>query len=188
MTNPIEHTIATPSAMDLAISQINTKLETNLSWLTTAYGIVEKREKTENGQLIRYPAVYATKYEYLDLTPDRNLGNYSFFSISNYNTGLTTGGRIGNETASFELIFWYDFKDIYGATADQENNRSVIALVLPHLSKSFLNAAIKITAAYERSEQIFQEYTIPNETRDQYLMRPYGGFRLSGTIQARPNC
>ena len=195
ITNAIPAALTNPVHADLVVSQINTRLAANLAWLTTAYGIAEKREKLEQDATVQFPAIYAPSgaiEEYVDLRPDAQLGNYCFWNITNAHEDRLAGGRLHLATYGIDLTFWYDFRDIYTATAteyQEHNNRNVMEQVVPLLNRGgFLNGNVEFTAAFERSEQIFAGYTIPEEIKTQYLMRPYGGFRISMTLRARPDC
>lgn len=183
-----EQTLSNPAALDLGISQVNTKLSANLSWLTNAYGVAEKREMMDEGIPIQFPAVYTSGNEYIDLRPDDSLGNFCFWSIVDYNPMYDPGGRLLRESGNWSLIFWFDYRDVF-VNQDQHNIRDVIAAIHPILFPGgFSNIALQVQSVVTRSELIYVGYTVPAEVRDQYLMRPYGGLRITGQFVTRINC
>ena len=73
---------ANPVLLDLVLQNIQETLLAKIDWLDYAFGRAYKNVKYENdGRKYIYPAVYVNDGEYIDMTPNDNLGNFTWFDI-----------------------------------------------------------------------------------------------------------
>lgn len=186
MLNPTIQTLVNPELIDLALQEIQTNLMSSLSWLTYAYGKAERRIYDKG---IVAPAVYVGNEEYLKLFPDEHLGCFSFFIVKDGSDFLVDRQAIeGN--AEFSLVVWFDFTKVFPDDHDQRNTRNVIKLVTDVFrTKSFRYSSVLFESVFEDGNNIYKGFS-DKEIENQFLMRPFGGFRLQGKIQyfSNPQC
>lgn len=89
--------IANPELLDRIIGNIQTGLVDNLPWLDKAFGRAERLVKYD-GNRKRYftPCVYVGRNDYIEVTPDANIGNFSFFWVDDpqgvsWESGVSVG-------------------------------------------------------------------------------------------------
>ena len=193
IANPTIPTPIDPQLIDIALLQLQTELTTGLSWLTAAYGKAQRLiERNTSGKRIYFPGVYAGAKEYLKVFPDSHLGNFCFFEVPDGNERVLWNKNHYNWlTSDFGLIFWFDFRDVYPSPADWtlhtiENVKSEVLRVLTTTTYSNLSIT-DITTFSEQADNIYRSYT-HNEISEQFLMRPYGGFRINGTMRYKEKC
>lgn len=184
--NPTLPVLTEPKRVDVVLNSINTVLTTNLNWLT-AYGRVSKI-KTDLGF---EPLIYTgetTGKEYLSMLPDGHLNNYCFWDIKDgesieWNQGSTAANKI-----EFGLIFFFNYQDIYISDWKERSLENVKHDVIQVFkTKSFPNANISLGNIYHEANNIYKGYA-HNEVKNQFLMRPYGAFRLEGTLFFWESC
>lgn len=195
MTNPAPYPITNPTLVDAALADLNGRLTMAgvLPWLTTAYGQAKRLVKEKDGQEYRYPGIYvgsAEKGDYLDLLPDEHLatdGGFSFWDVSE--PVRTTEWRIDPKGVTFSagLVVWFDFQKVYPA---DWQNRTVWHVVQDVMNALNAGGATQIgddvTFAYS-GETIYPRYS-HNEIKRQFLMKPYGGFRINCSIFFNEPC
>ena len=182
-----------PVMLDKIIGEIQTGLVENLSWLDAAFGRCQRITKMVQGKRIVVPNVYSGgKFgpnDYLEISPDSKIGNFSFFEIEDPQT-IDAGPWDRNVKAPFALIVWFDLTRVYGV-ADNRNTEYLKAQILRvlagragwHLS----HGRIVLNRIYERAENIYRGYTL-SEIDNQYLMHPFAGFRFEGTLEFEELC
>lgn len=186
--NPSPATITTPVLLDLSLSVIQSVLEAKISWLTTAYGKAEKRERLKAEQRVIYPAIFAGGTDYLTMFPDSHLGNFSYFEIPDGQEIEWNFRRPHSFESDFGLIFWYDFRVVAPLDPTGVTNENVKAEVLGVLGgNTFPGVRVQVNKIFDRSENIYRGYTL-SEIDNQFLMRPYGGFRLEGRLSYSASC
>lgn len=180
--SPLVHTNA--ALLDEFLSGLRTRLETNLSWLTKAYGNAQALKAQRDGRTITYPGVPTSKgTEYLSMFPDEHLGNFLWFDIPSYQ--IDDRGR-PNKTyfATGGLIVWGDLRRMYpadwtGRTVEDAKRDLIAAL-------DASGRAIRLQRSYDRQADIFRGYT-DTEIDNQYMMRPYMAFRFDIECQFQQN-
>jgi len=192
--NPSQITFADARLMDDKLAAIGTVLTTNLTWLTTAYGKAQRLVKHRDGNVLeRYPAVPATgnlDQNYLPMFPDASLGNYCFWDMPDPQKieDWHTQGQLEIKT-EFGLVLWFDLRTIYtGAnwkTRTAENVKYEVLEALRLNPATTSNIIIKLVS--DRVENIYPDYD-HKEIKTQFLMRPYGGFRLEGELEFYEDC
>jgi hypothetical protein len=191
MTSPTPYTLVSPALVDIAIGQVNAKLTANLSWLTSAYGRVQALVKDKGGQQYTYPGIYtggSGKGEYLDLLPDTHLGNYTFFEVREpEKISGWKPGELQRIEAPFGLVCWFDFRSVYSADWQGRTVGNAISDLLAAISGGMNNTALDINEIYYTAERIYRGYS-HKEIDRQFLMKPFGGFRLDGTLIYTATC
>jgi len=188
IANEAQQNIITPTLLDAAFAQVNAKLLVAFDWLDFAFGKAQRLEREKNGRVIRYPAVYGST-DYINMFPDSHLGSFSFFDVPD--TQIVDEWKRGHYNrfrTGFGLVFWVDLRDVYPNDFTRRTGEHVKADVLRFFgSKFFAGCRVEITEVDERTENVYPGYNI-SEIDNQFLMRPYYGFRISGEIVYDETC
>lgn len=182
--------------IDRVIGEIQNGLIEGLSWLDAAFGRSQKLVKTIDEKRYVIPCVYCGglegkgKNDYMEVSPDSNIGNFSFFVIHDPETIATFPGQPAEIKAPFSLIFWFDLRTIYGSDTNR-NTELIKAQILKILNGRtqwhLRGGRIRINKSYEKAENIYSGFTL-DENSNQYLMHPYGGMRLDGVLEFTEYC
>lgn len=182
--------IIDPKGIDLALLEIQGKLIDGLEWLDHSFGKAQRLMTEKERTVFKYPGVYVGKKEYLNVFPDSHIGNFSFFDVLD-------GSKVNHKTRSIHdidskigVVFWFDLSKVYSNDWQQRTNENVKHEVLELLSSMTLKrSSINISNYWERSEKIYPDYSI-TEIKNQFLMRPFGGFRVDFDMKYKhkPNC
>lgn len=186
--NPQPITITTPALLDAACNAVALAMRDSLTWLDNAYGRAVKRERMQDGQRVIYPAIYAGGGEYLRLFPDEHLGNFCWMDVQDGYSVDWIARKYWRVRATAGLIVWFDLRSVYPSTYDSNTEENVKSAVLGAL-RSALSPALRFTVsrAWDRSENIFRGYSL-SEVDNQFMMRPYGCFRLDGELVYETAC
>lgn len=188
ISNPTITTITDPQLWDYVLSPFQIALEGGLTWLGAAYGKAERRTRERDGLQIIYPAVYANAKDYLNVMPDGHLGNFTFFNIQDGWDVQTLSRRFRVLNATASLIGWYDFRTIYPLDWEERTNQHVIFAVLDAIRyTTAAGMSWEVIQIWEQGPNIYEGFSSP-EIDNQYLMRPYGGFRIDIQISFDENC
>jgi len=184
ITNPSVPVLTEAVLIDRALNSISGLLESNLNWLDTAYGRCEKMvEYSEKATKKRvFPGVYVggNSNDYLDLLPDSLLGCYSFFHVKDGEEYLGEGRRQGNVKFEFGLVVWFDYRKVYPSDWKLRSVENVKKQVVDVFRKSGgCGVQIQIGKAWVEADNIYKGFT-HEEIDRQFLIRPYGGFRIDG--------
>ena len=177
-----------PLLLDKPISELQTILKSNLSWLDYSFGRCQRLIKTKDKRDYYYPAVYISNNNYVNVLPDQQLGNFSFIWVDDPLEIAFNPNTFNKVNARISLIFWINLDSIYTGSSDRntENLKAEILGVLTR--KQFLNSGrISWSTIYERSENIYKGFSLL-EIESQYLMAPYAGFRFEGSILMEESC
>ena len=179
---PAVPVLVDPKLIDVALSEIQTILTTELSWLDHAFGKAQRLKRDDGAKTVTYPAVYIGVKDYLPAFPDSHIGNFAFFDIQD-GEEITNGRQTVDFEANFGLIVWFDYRSVYSADWQERSIDNVKAEVIEVLKNAVLSqSSISLVRSWERSESIYKGYT-DNEVDRQFLMRPYGGFKIEGIIK-----
>lgn len=176
-----------PQLFDKVIANIQKGLADNLGWLNYAFGKAERLVKIINGKRVYSPNIYIGGNEYELITPDSNIGNYSFFTIEDPQSVSWVVGETSKLEAPFSIIFWVDMRTI--EDIDNRDTEAVKQQILRVLNGGFWlrHGSIQINRIYEKAENVFAGFTL-DEVDNQFLMHPFCGWRFSGTITVKDNC
>lgn len=187
--------IENPAFADVHIQTMMASLEEHLPWLDVAFGRAQRITKTAGSKTYKLPAVYLGtdsgkfKNEYLELSPDSKIGNFSFFYMLEPETFNLEFNRKGYVRAPFALIFWFDLRKVYTVVnlRDTESLKQQIVKCINRQTRFTNGAHIEITKVYESAEQIYREFTL-DEIDNQFLMHPFAGFRFEGILKFEEPC
>jgi hypothetical protein len=179
--------INNPALIDKVIADVQTGLAQNLGWLDHAFGRAQRLVKEINKKKYLIPGVYSGKKNYLDVSPDSRIGNFSFFKIDDPQSMDWDPKIRGRIVVDYSLIFWVDLRKIPGT--EGRNTEIVKAEILKVLNGGFhlRSGRITVSSIYEQADNIYKGYTIP-EIENQYLMQPYAGFRFNGKLTINESC
>lgn len=181
--------------LDRIIGEIQKGLVETLPWLDVAFGRAQRITKELEGRRIVTPNVYCGGWkghgvnDYLEVSPDSHIGNFSFFEIEDPQT-IDAGPWAREIKAPFSLIFWFDLTRVYGE-ATNRNTEWLKAQILRVLNGRegwhLQEGRILINRIFERAENIYRGYTL-SEVDNQYLMHPFAGFRFEGVLELSELC
>lgn len=181
--------IQNPELLDRIIVNIQAGLKENLPWLDYAFGRAERLVKNDvNGRRIYTPCIYTSGNDYMELVPDSNIGNFSFFWIPDpQEISWEEKVSVGIKT-DFALIFWFDFRTIFN-DGNIRNKEQVKCQILDVLNGGFWlkNGRLVVNRCYELAENIYKGFSL-DEIDNQFLMHPFGGFRFEGTLSIGEIC
>lgn len=181
--------------LDKYLGEVQRGLMDNLAWLDVAFGRAQRLTKVVNGKRIVTPNVYCGGWsghgenDYLEVSPDSKIGNFSFFEIDDPQT-IDAGPWAREIKAPFGLVFWFDLRRVY----DDASNRNVEALKAEVLNVlngrtgwHLTSGRLVVSRIFERAENIYKGYTL-SEVDNQFLMHPFAGFRIDGTLMYNELC
>ena len=172
-TTPI---IPNPVLIDRVLGNIQTGLMDNVDWLDIAFGRAQRIAKVIQGKRYYTPNVYAGGTEwrgdndYIDVSPDANIGNFSFFWIDDPQT-----------------VGWVP--KVYPGQLNNRNTEALKNEILTVLNGGFWlkDGTIVINRIYELAENVYRGFTL-DEIDNQFLMHPFGGFRFEGVLSVNQPC
>ena len=195
MSNINAPVIKNPVMLDRVLGQIQQGLADNLPWLDAAFGRAQRLVKNLEGRSITTPNVYCGGWnghgenDYIEVSPDSKIGNFTFFEVEDPQT-IDVGPWARTITTPFALIVWFDLTRVYGEP-DNRNTEFLKAQVLRVLNGRdgwhLDNGRVTVAQIYERPENIYRGYNI-SEIDNQFLMHPFGGFRIEGTLRFDELC
>lgn len=181
--------------LDKVLEGIQQGLVENISWLDVAFGRAQRLIKNVNGKKIITPNVYCGGWnghgenDYIEVSPDSKIGNFSFFWIDDPQT-IDAGPWARTVKTPFSLIVWFDLRRVYNQAANR-NTEYLKAQVLRILDGRggwhLTDGHILTTRIYEQNENIYRGFSL-SEIDNQYLMHPYGGFRIEGILEYDEIC
>ncbi len=161
-----------------------------LSWLNHIFGRSERLVKMVEGRKYFTPNVYRKNGEYISLIPDNTeLGNYSFFVLSEPQQVSVPMGRQNRVKAPFSLIVWVDTRTIdLWEEKDTRNTEYLKEQLLKTIQRAWKrHGSVTVDRVYQLAENVFDGYTL-DEVDNQYLMAPFAGFRLTGEMIVDEEC
>ena len=178
--------------LDRALEDIAAALKYRLPWMDAAYGRAERIKSRQGDRVYYTPAVYAgtpgRENDYQSLLPDSGLGNFSFFIIDTQEA-TPAGPRMIR--CPYSLVVWLDLRNIYGdkTTRDIELPKLQVLKVLEGCISWRPEGGVRLTTdrIYDRADNIYRGYSL-DEVDNQYLIHPYGGFRIEGTLEYSAGC
>lgn len=181
-------TIDNPQLFDRVIVDIQKALADNLGWLTRSFGRAERLVKIIGNKRYYTPNVYAGGNEYLPVSPDSKLGNFSFFVLDDPQSIDWQSGIQSDWKTPFSIIFWFDMRTVTN-DANNRNTQAVKAQILDVLNGGFRlkSGSIKFNRVYEKAENIYNGFTL-DEVDNQFLMHPFAGFRFTGEMSIEQPC
>ena len=181
--------------LDAVLGEIQQGLVDNLSWLDAAFGRSQRLTKEMNGKRIITPNVFCGGWkhhgenDYIEVSPDSNIGNFSFFEIEDPQQ-ITLGPWAREIKTPASLIVWFDLTRVYNSPSNR-NTEAIKARILHILNGRagwhLTHGRYTVNRIWERAENIYRGYTL-SEIDNQYLMHPFGGFRFDGLLEIDELC
>jgi hypothetical protein len=187
LKNPSVVTIPNPVGIDLAISNIQSKLG-ELTWLEKAFGRAWNMNRNIAGDKRIEPVVYQSGSEYYPVLPNDALKSFCFFvvpgprSTEEYNANTAFGTFFFKDTVS--IIFWLNLQQI-DPSKDYIFKEELLKDVLAVLNK---DSNVLVSKVWDdRIEDIYKGFTLFPTHRD-LLMYPYSAFRIEMDLSYQFNC
>lgn len=183
---PTVPTLSDPQFLDYALNELSTYLTDKLTWLDKAYGKIDTQIEGKGRTKSKYPAIYVgskNNLGYLKLLPDSHIGNFSYVQVLKH--------EIADRDVQIydvALVFWFNFVKVYPTdhkTKTVENVKKTIYDLLKN--NGFSSFRIRLGEFVEGADKIYNGFD-HKEIQNQFLMRPYGGFRLNAKIRVGKNC
>jgi len=182
--------------LDRIFGEMQTGLVNGVSWLDVAFGRAQRLVKvTPAGRRITTPNVYAGGWnghgpmDYVEVSPDSGIGNFSFFVVDDPEVVLP-GVGLKEFRAPFGLIVWFDCRRVFGKD-DVRNTEKLKADVLKVLTGrsgfALRSGHIEVARIFEQAVNIYRGFSL-DEVDNQFLMHPFGGFRIEGTLSFLEVC
>jgi len=192
VANPAQISITSPVLADKAFSELGTALTSGVSWLTNMYGRAYTHLIETDQGTIRFPAVpvqSGIRKDYLKLFPDQHLGEFGFFTMTDYATIDFERHATARIDLEWSLIIWGDLRNIYPSdwnTRTVEHMKydvisTMIGVKLEH------SKGLNIKGITDTGSEIYREWDA-DEIENQFLMRPFAGFRIEGSFRVEQQC
>ena len=171
---------------DAVIYSICKVLSDECGWLNYIFGKADRITNVQNGRKSVIPAYYLYNGEYVNLCPDDISGNYCFFTLDDPQSTELSKSQINVlYRTPFSLIVWVDWRTVY----DEKDSEALKNDLLTILNRKGICkiGSFTINRIYERAENVWSGFTI-DETKNQCMMSPFGGFRFTGELIVRTSC
>lgn len=173
--------------LDKVIGEIQQGL-VEIPWLDVAFGRAQRLIKqTPSGRRITTPNVYAGgwkgKNDYIEVSPDSEIGNFAFFAVEDPQDILPGVGQKEFRTP-FGLIVWFDCRRALGSATNRNTEKlkaDVLKVLTGRSGFALKQGHIEVTRIYEQAQNIYRGYSL-DEVDNQFLMHPFGGFRIEGYL------
>lgn len=181
--------------LDRVIGEIQVGLVSAFDWLDYAFGRSQRITREINGRRVIVPAVYCGGWDgrgendYIEVGPDSKIGNFVFFEVEDPQT-IDAGVWGRTITSPFSLIFWGDMRTLTAEKANRNIARYedyVLKFLAGRTGWHLTQGQVTTERVYERAENIYRGYSL-DEVDAQYLMHPYCGFRIDGTLEFDEIC
>ena len=179
-----------PELFDKVIQQLQDALKSNVAWLDYAFGRAQRITKRIENRQYLFPACYSKNNDYVDVSPDSNLGCFSFVQMGEPQELDWIPNEYGFVESPFSLIVWFDLRKIFPNGHTERNTEAVKAEILAVLKRKvrLKEGRISFNRIWEKVENIYKEYPAIKELDAQCLMHPFGGLRFDGIIKIQESC
>lgn len=165
---------------DRAVLPIQEEIANELPWIDHSIGVCEVLTEMKDGKKFTSANLFTDEYE--QIMPCEELGNFCFWYMRDPQEIDRLNGRV---KSPFSLIFWYNV-DKVSSSPDYRNREAVKAQILAILD-NIHTPGFEITRVYENPKNIFTDFSY-DHVQNQFLMHPFGGIRIDGTIIATMDC
>ena len=193
LQNPNEPVPTNPIEIDAAIMDMQSKLSSNISWLTQAYGRAYRNIDLSTGERIYFPEIYlgeqSNSYRYLNVTPDNDKTGQCFFFVQQENISEFSIGQNSLLTYNVAIIFSVNLKLINETLLSTEiYTQRLISEVRDYLTRRLMPTSYILTIqnVLTRFEQVFSEFNITEDKGKNHA--PLQHFRVNCTVQMREAC
>lgn len=186
---PKKHILENPKLLDIPIKELTEAMELNLNWLDSAFGKIEKFTEKKGRETITYPAVPIQGkkgIEYLKVFPDSHIGNFSYCEI-----GQQSINHAPNQFFDFGfelgIVFWFDYRKLF-QNSELNTIENVKDSILSFFNNySFSTLKLRVKSIIEDVDEIYRGFS-HREIENQFLMRPFGGFRINFDVKVAQKC
>lgn len=195
MSNVQNPTIPTPTqakGIDAVILDLQTHLDTELSWLTNGMGRAYQLSKVRTNQTtVILPEVYlgGDRFKYFAATPDNDKQAQNIFFVGT--------GTYPNEQLGFYGILEYEVALIFSANLDLYDNtltptedatEHLMEDVREAIIRDLLGKAYKVVIGSEtrQFDEVYAEFDVTEDRGIAHM--PMTHFRFNLTIQLREDC
>lgn len=173
---------------DKPIAEAQDILKAELSWLDYSFGKSQRLVKLRENKDYKYPGVYISANQYIDLHPSTEYGNYSFFILGSQDIRNFKPNSFNELQAECSIVFWFDLSQVYPDSPDRAIEvikEEILALI----TRNFLlkTGRFELARIYEQAEDIYKEYSF-KEIDTQFLMQPFCGLRFEGKLTIKEQC
>lgn len=190
-TIPTTPTKSGPKLLDTPFDEITQAMKLNINWIDNCYGKIEKYKKTMDGRTKRFPGIYVgTKNNmgYLDLFPDSRLGNFMYIEVTRQDIQDDIFQK-GKYDIDFSMIFWFNYKTVYKTDHNAKTIENVKSEVKNFIKTYSFQSITSLTMlSFEEGADNIYAGLDHDEIENQFLMRPFGGFRLNLNMQYLERC
>ncbi|MDB0602165.1 hypothetical protein PL373_13605 [Tenacibaculum maritimum] len=182
-----------PIEIDAVVQDIQTKLDTNLSWLSHAYARSYRHVERKDGKYLYFPEVYigkkgAKKYDYHRVTPDNDKKGMCFFVIGKEDNDFTQND-FNYLSYDLGIVFWVNLQKINDTLLETEKFTQHLIRDVREVLTRKMNGVwyqLKIDTVVREFQEIYREFSL--EETENYLMAPYSGFRFNCKIMLQEDC
>lgn len=177
-----------PIFTDKPISEMQDALISKLTWLNHAFGRCQRLIALKDGGNYFYPGIHIESGQYINVFPNSELGNFSFFHIIDPQKIEFNQRSYNKVSANYALIFWLNLDKIF-ISSTERNTEVVKAQILQTLTRELYlkSGSITVNNIYEQAENIYKGFSV-KEIESQFLMQPYAGFRFEGEMIFNEGC
>jgi len=186
MSNPTPINPDPKRLIDRAAAELAAALDANLSWLTTAYSKADLRDDG-NGLI---PVIYTGTHNdtgYLNLLPDRKLGDYCFFLPEQKQEIMPKAGYADHMVKGM-IIFSFDIRNVYPNDHNERTIENVKYDIIDILERyPFVSFKLRLTQICEGARQVFRNIS-HREIKSQFDLRPHLILGINIDMKLAPYC
>jgi hypothetical protein len=196
MTNlqePVVNSALELVEIDAAIFDIQTKLDTNLPWLSNSYGRSYRHKRDESGISYYFPEVYIGKqngqYAYYRPTPDNDKKAMCFFVVGRETPYRYEDNKYNYLRWPVGIVFSVNLNLINDPLLTTELfTQQLIKDVRGVLTRGLLVSfyRIRINDIVREMNEVYAEFSLPNETSS--VMAPQAIFRVNIDVILQESC
>lgn len=172
-----------PRFFDKAVLPIQNALADAFSWLDYSIGLVELLTDVKGGKQFKSANLYLSDGSYEQIMPCEELGNFSFMYLRDPQVVMEKNKTLVKSPIS--LIIWYNLNSV-SLPNDDRNREQIKGQIMEVLTSSHLSG-FNVEKIYEHPKNVFTDFSY-DHTENQFLMHPYTGLRIDGTIIAKIEC
>ncbi len=184
--NPLTPTIISPVNADVYINNLQLAFA-GLSWVEYSFGRTTRHTEDIKGVLKTYPKAYQSGITYQNVMPNNNLGKgYSFIEVPRADMDFNKGHQNTWEY-DISMVFYFNYKKVdstKGYPFGEELLQDVMVILQTDVSLKCEVIPNNVTFVVE---EIFEGYSL-DIIQTQYLMYPWGGFKIDATMKFIGDC
>lgn len=172
-----------PTLFDAEVAKMQVVLGDRLPWLDHVFGLCEVLTEVKERTRFTSANLYVGNGEYERIMPCEELGNFAFFYLRDPQEFVTRNKNLIR--SPYSLVLWYNMGKVSLPT-DERNREALKGQILDAI-KSAHNPHFEVSRIYENPRNVFNEFSY-DHTDNQFLMSPYSGLRIDGTITIAVPC